>query len=1000
MADPNSINTLPGHERPSHPNTLAEIQFASVIDPDLVPSDDETPEVQSLPPEDAQSVIGVSIGQAQTRLTSPKTPAAEKAAALEDVEGGGFFDENTWEKSGEATPEDEQREPVVHTLDGQMDGVDFKEPRPTTPPSKDPPTRESPVRLPSPWRAGPKRFQRLDDTRASLRESFSGNRRRASSGGSTAEAFRKYLPFNLPSITKSPNLSNFSLPSFTMSSGLDNSSGNEKSSAEIAKIRRPYPAGYVPVIQSDSSAHSRIGDRPKLPVGQQSMPVTSTSQDGPSSPSINGNLDKTRPVSRKSEDDPSQSHHLKLRRSASDNSLLLVRSLSHASSLGDDSRFEHVQEQVNSRLKAIKDSWQDANFKLPSLPTMPNFSFGSSRQDLFQPWNSNSATRTSFGPPSSKRVSLTNPAALTRGIVAPTRKISTPKTDTNVGNAGMSASNAAAHPFFTRAVKDLTGDVVIMGGYRGSILRSAEPPNRQLWVPIKVGLNLRKVDLEVGLDPEDEEKMPETIIPGGMLTHIGPVDISKRLIKRLRASENARNGSLRVHNYGYDWRLSPHLLSRQLTEFLSKLPCNAPNTPRSKRGAIVIAHSLGGLIARHVINQNPSLVSGVIYAGVPQTCVNILGPLRNGDDVLLSSRVLTAQVNFTIRTSFALLPLDGKCFFDRTTKEQYPVDFFDVNTWIDYCLSPCVAPPLPALNSVPSTASLSGLLNSMTSSMTSVLPIIGRKGSISRGSASTNSSTTTSADAVTTSVRETSATKLSDAEHAAEGRAQASGFAPQMGSGSKHAADYNNTNTNNNLSSGSGSTPSTSTLSRARAITYLDRTLRETKRFKQELAFNPSHSASNLYPPIAVIYGKSTPTVYGARVDGREAIRRADAYDELAFASGDGVVLARAAMVPSGYEGLVVRGGVVASERGHVTLLGDLEAVGRCLGAVLGGRGKGVGTGEVGGSGIIGKNKGKGKEARKGEEKGMEDGIEIEEVERKEKMEKVKEEVVREQELV
>ena len=126
-------------------------------------------------------------------------------------------------------------------------------------------------------------------------------------------------------------------------------------------------------------------------------------------------------------------------------------------------------------------------------------------------------------------------------------------------------------------------------------------------------------------------------------------------------------------------------------------------------------------------------------------------------------------------------------------------------------------------------------------------------------------------------------------------------------------------------------------------MAYLARTLADVKRFKQELAFNPAHAAANAYPPVAVIYGKSTPTVYGAKVEGRDGIRHADAYDELAFASGDGVVLARAAMVPEGYS--VVRGGVVSSDRGHVTLLGDLEAVGRCLAAVAGGRRAGVGKG-------------------------------------------------------
>lgn len=36
----------------------------------------------------------------------------------------------------------------------------------------------------------------------------------------------------------------------------------------------------------------------------------------------------------------------------------------------------------------------------------------------------------------------------------------------------------------------------------------------------QVGLNIRKVNMEVGLNPEDEERMEETIFPSGMLQHV------------------------------------------------------------------------------------------------------------------------------------------------------------------------------------------------------------------------------------------------------------------------------------------------------------------------------------------------------------------------------------------------------------------------------------------------------------------------------------------------
>lgn len=130
---------------------------------------------------------------------------------------------------------------------------------------------------------------------------------------------------------------------------------------------------------------------------------------------------------------------------------------------------------------------------------------------------------------------------------------------------------------------------------------------------------------------------------------------------------------------------------------------------------------------------------------------------------------------------------------------------------------------------------------------------------------------------------------------------------------------------------------------RDRNLAYLTRTLAETKRFRAETHYRPQHAATNSYPPLAVIYGKDIPTVWAAHVSSREAIACSDAYDDLVFRSGDGVVLAKEAMVPEGYE--LVKGGRISTDRGHITILGDLESVGRALQAIAKGRSKGIGLG-------------------------------------------------------
>jgi hypothetical protein len=873
-------------------NALADIQFASIIDDDFTPSEDETAEEQQLELETVQSAIGVSIGQQQTRLTSPKTPAAEKAAALDDTEDGAFFDR--WQEAVDGAPELRTIPPP-----DTSDSIGEAEVRkwPARERSDDDRMRqtEPPARLPSPWRAGPKTFQKEkpSDHRTILRQHLTSGRRRASSGGSMGDTVRKYMPFTLPnlptSLSKSYKDLHFSLPSLSALS-LDTSPRH------FDRQRRDTFTSGIPQhdgTTASSSRHSKSASRNSLDLPQpqhaRTAPIAQREFSDGSTSTLAAPLDEP---PRRSSERPAQ----RLRRSNSEGSLLVYRTRSFASSLGDDTRFESVQEQVNSRLKAIRDSWQDSNFKLPS-PSFPNFNLGAS-SDLFK-------TRIAGTAPKTREVDgvPTHRVDFTARVPASASQRESIRKNRPLPRGG-EADIETPHPFFTQALQELEGDLVVLGGYRGSILRSAEPPNRQLWVPIRVGLNLRKVDLEVPLEPDADERMEKTIIPSGMLTHIGPIDISKRLFKRLKACDNVHDGKLRVHNYGYDWRLSPHFLSRRMIQFLESLPCNQPDVPPEKRGAWVVAHSLGGLIMRHAINQRPDLVAGVVYAGVPQRCVNILGPFRNGDDVLFSSRVLTAQVNFTIRTSYALLPLDGKCFINKHTKEEYPVDFFDIETWKECRLSPCIAVPVPRPEPTKDNLmSVSGIMNAVSSALPA-FPTT-RKGS------------SAAKDVVD-----------KGAEDVAEGL---TGMGPQMGH--EHGAETSQ-----------APNPATDvTIPYPKAVEYLTRTLAEIKQFKQELDHLLQHTSSNSYPPIALIYGKSTPTVYGAKVESREAIKRADVYDELAFASGDGVVLARAAMVPEGYS--VVRGGVVSSDRGHVTLLGDLEAVGRCLHAVIKARRGGVGMG-------------------------------------------------------
>ncbi|KAF7593396.1 hypothetical protein BBP40_011586 [Aspergillus hancockii] len=810
--------------------------------------------VDAIREDEADDVVGVSMGRTQSRMKARSTPAEEKNRIME--RNGGYFD---------PIPDTDDSS-ALYTLEVTAEPEELQQ---ASKPSVSHPS--APAQTVA--RQGETSVSR-DSTngRTSFTRSILKNglplRPRAWSG----DTMKKFFP-DLGSFTKRTSLSFRSSQNRSRSQTLKPSSSSrlalDRDEASHAKPRRRS--------LNDSESNNGIVDEPisdlkpldGVTAAKHSF-ARRPSATVPSSPSI-------------------------LRRSSSDQSLYL-RASSTASSLDQRPQYEHIHSQVNSRFKAIKDSLQDSSSRLLSMPSLH-------LQDLRSDWGYKPFLGDVAARKGNNYFDETPPVKETtrERIPSPQPGIRPQRTNSN-----------AWHPVLNEATSELTGDVVIMGGYRGSVLRSAKPPQRQLWVPMKVGLNLRKVDLEVGLDPEDEERMEETIIPSGVLSHVGPVDICRRLMKHLRKCENAVKGDLRVWDYGYDWRLSPHLLSRKLIKFLEGLPCNAPNVPREKRGAWVVAHSLGGLITRHAVNQRPELFAGVLYAGTPQHCVNILGPLRNGDDVLLSSRVLTAQVNFTFRTSFALLPEDGHCFIDKRTKEEYRVDFFSAQAWDEYRLSPCVREALPLM-----TYKSLGLKDNIGKRFSAVL---GSKDSLS------------SDDAIEDD-RNPNQVSRSNPTHTHDPAEKVSALAPSM--------DGVVGPTSNLRGSSNVKAATPVTIPRATAVAYLERTLAEVLRFKQELAFNPEHQSNNRYPPFTVLYGKSVPTVYGARVGSREQIKHQDAYDDLAFAAGDGVCLASAAMLPPGYR--IIKNGLVKSDRGHVGLLGDLEGVGQCLKALIRGRKECVG---------------------------------------------------------
>jgi pimeloyl-ACP methyl ester carboxylesterase len=463
---------------------------------------------------------------------------------------------------------------------------------------------------------------------------------------------------------------------------------------------------------------------------------------------------------------------------------------------------------------------------------------------------------------------------------------STPKTITpsrKLNTTLVQSLRARRNTPLDKALETLTGDIVLLGGYRGSVLTT--PQGQELWPPVYAA---HQPNLGLTLCPEEDVLSEDSVVATGLLQSAGKVDFAGNLLKKLKGCENARSGKLRVWEWGYDWRVGPGLISERFVKFLEGLPCNRPQSSSSSydeehkaeieepSGALVIAHSLGGVITRHAVNVNPKLFSGVVYAGVPQSCISILGPFREGDPAsFLGHRVLDAEVHFSLRTAYAFLPEDGECFVDGEGK-KIPVDFYDVEDWVKYRLSPCIAPP--------------------------VVPRAGG-GMVQDG--------------------HVFKTKMPVPLHL-QRRNTIHAFPTTPQSQPRKRFPHQPTNKS-----------------------YLRRILSSTKAFRSQLAHDPALEKANAYPPIVILYSDSTPTVSGLKVPSPSSITAEDAFEEhnRVHAPGDGVVVAELAMPPREYK--IVKDGVVRSGKGHMTLLGDLATVGKAIGAVMKGRERGVGRGGI-----------------------------------------------------
>lgn len=450
----------------------------------------------------------------------------------------------------------------------------------------------------------------------------------------------------------------------------------------------------------------------------------------------------------------------------------------------------------------------------------------------------------------------------------------------------------------TSGLKALRGNVVILGGFRGSVLQQTNSKGkapRVLWPNVHEAIFKRDTDPDLAMLLSADEAyggseytggesrmvdLSNGIESGSMLDRIGvsnslpPVldlgfSLGRRLEQLNKRRKNDPDSWVQVEQWGYDFRADLEETTDELLKFLTKLKASA----RDGQGATVFAHSMGGLVLLNAISkaEDLSLFKQVVFFGTPfQGCPGIFSPFRYGDGFFRQVNLCNPYTSSSWPSSFYLLPHRSSFF----TPDGKPIelDLSNIKTWDKYGLSPLAA----------------GVSDSCERGLTG--PATRRPSTLVEGLHP----------------------RLQDSV----------GMSPApRNTGKKRKVEQERTKSSEALH------PSNATPEMIRA--HFERCIKRIESFRARL--KTSHVPGKKYPPMAIVAANRVRTVKGTMISESKPEKFVEeGYKSLVFDWGDGVILWESAVgIPGGWGKEVTK--VVESKFGHMTLLADHESIDEAL---------------------------------------------------------------------
>ena len=244
--------------------------------------------------------------------------------------------------------------------------------------------------------------------------------------------------------------------------------------------------------------------------------------------------------------------------------------------------------------------------------------------------------------------------------------------------------------------------VVFVHGVLGSRLRD-EMTGKELWFgPLWKLLFDPHHDLAMYINPDTLQPEPGSLKAFAIADNTAGKDYYGNVLRTLEdvagfekamPGQQVRGHSKYFYEFYYDWRLDNTINAAQLADFIDQIRLDHGD-PNLK--VDIIAHSMGGLIARYYIrygrtdvldaNDFPVNMYGgkrvrrVILLGTPSLgSVKILNAFIDGIGV--GFRKINSEVLITMPSMFQLLPHPLNDWIITASGEPLQRDIFDVNVW-------------------------------------------------------------------------------------------------------------------------------------------------------------------------------------------------------------------------------------------------------------------------------------------------------------------------------